>query len=65
MSKITTSPTPCRAAIYIRVSTEEQHLNGLSLPAQRMALEDYATKNGYTTACAFTPTELRFPARKK
>lgn len=47
MLKITTSPTPCRAAIYIRVSTEEQHLNGLSLPAQRMALEDYATKNGY------------------
>lgn len=37
-----------RAAIYIRVSTEEQHLNGLSLPAQRMALEEYAEKNGYT-----------------
>lgn len=37
-----------RAAIYIRVSTEEQHLNGLSLPAQRLALEEYANKNGYT-----------------
>lgn len=36
-----------RCAIYIRVSTEEQHLNGLSLPAQRLALEDYAQKHGY------------------
>ena len=37
-----------RAAIYIRVSTEEQHLNGLSLPAQRLALEEYAEKNGFS-----------------
>lgn len=36
-----------RCAIYIRVSTEEQHLNGLSLPAQRLALEEYADKNNY------------------
>lgn len=36
-----------RCAIYIRVSTEEQHLNGLSLPAQRLALEEYASKNDY------------------
>ena len=36
-----------RAAIYIRVSTEEQHLNGLSLPAQRQALTEYALKNEY------------------
>lgn len=36
-----------RCAIYIRVSTEEQHLNGLSLPAQKMALEEYAQKNNY------------------
>ena len=35
-----------RCAIYIRVSTEEQHLNGLSLPAQRKALEEYAKKAG-------------------
>ena len=39
-----------RCAIYIRVSTEEQHLNGLSLPAQRTALEDYAATNGYHVA---------------
>lgn len=37
-----------RCAIYIRVSTEEQHLNGLSLPAQRKALTEYAQNNGYT-----------------
>lgn len=41
------NPVP-RAAIYIRVSTEEQHLNGLSLPAQRFELEKYAQENGYT-----------------
>ncbi|MBT9775913.1 hypothetical protein GPL15_05265 [Clostridium sp. MCC353] len=39
-----------RCAIYIRVSTEEQHLNGLSLPAQRLALEEYAQKHGYEIA---------------
>lgn len=37
-----------RCAIYIRVSTEEQHLNGLSLPAQRKVLTDYAVANNYT-----------------
>lgn len=37
-----------RCAIYIRVSTEEQHLNGLSLPAQKMALTEYADRNGLT-----------------
>lgn len=36
-----------RAAIYIRVSTEEQHLNGLSLPAQKKALSEYAEHCGY------------------
>lgn len=37
-----------RCAIYIRVSTEEQHLNGLSLPAQRKALTEYAEQHGYS-----------------
>ncbi|MCI7129599.1 MAG: recombinase family protein [Lachnospiraceae bacterium] len=37
-----------RCAIYIRVSTEEQHLNGLSLPAQRKVLTEYAEANNYT-----------------
>ncbi len=36
-----------RCAIYIRVSTEEQHINGLSLPAQKKVLTEYAEQNGY------------------
>lgn len=36
-----------RCAIYIRVSTEEQHLNGLSLPAQKKALTEFALANNY------------------
>ena len=36
-----------RAALYPRVSTEEQHIKGLSLPAQQQALEDYAKSQGY------------------
>lgn len=36
-----------RCAIYIRVSTEEQHLNGLSLPAQKKALTEFANANNY------------------
>ena len=34
-----------RVALYIRVSTTEQKLNGLSLEAQRDALTDYANKH--------------------
>lgn len=40
-------PKIMKCAIYIRVSTEEQHLNGLSLPAQRKALTEYAEANNY------------------
>lgn len=36
-----------RCAIYIRVSTEEQHLNGLSLPAQKKALTEFAGAQNY------------------
>ena len=36
-----------RAALYPRVSTEEQHIKGLSLVAQQQALEDYAKSQGY------------------
>ena len=36
-----------RCAIYIRVSTEEQHLNGLSLPAQKKALTEFAGARNY------------------
>ena len=41
---------PRRAALYIRVSTEEQARKGYSLPAQKEDLEDYARKNGYAIA---------------
>lgn len=40
--------TPLRCALYPRVSTEEQHINGLSLPAQKQALQEYAQYMGYT-----------------
>ena len=36
-----------RAALYIRVSTDEQARKGYSLPAQREALETYAKQNNY------------------
>lgn len=35
-----------RAAIYIRVSTEEQDLNGLSSGTEK-ALTEFAERNGY------------------
>ena len=40
-------PEVRRAALYIRVSTEEQAKKGYSLPAQKEDLEGYAKKNGY------------------
>lgn len=36
-----------RVVFYIRVSTEEQKLHGLSLKTQRMKLEEYAEKHNY------------------
>lgn len=39
--------TILRCALYPRVSTEEQHINGLSLPAQRQALQEYAERMNY------------------
>ncbi len=35
-----------RVAIYIRVSTEEQRINGLSVDTQKAALTEYATQHG-------------------
>ncbi|WP_088907624.1 recombinase family protein [Brevibacillus formosus] len=37
-----------RAAIYIRVSTEEQSKEGCSLEAQEEELREYAATKGYT-----------------
>ncbi len=42
-----TPPITRRAALYIRVSTEEQAKKGYSLEAQREDLEEFANKNGY------------------
>lgn len=42
-----------RVVFYIRVSTEEQKLHGLSLDAQRMKLEEYAEKHGYKVIGAY------------
>ena len=39
-----------RAALYIRVSTDEQAKKGYSLPAQKEDLEEYAKKHGYVIA---------------
>lgn len=36
-----------RVVFYIRVSTEEQKLHGLSLDAQKMKLEEYAKEHNY------------------
>lgn len=51
MPKNGTAPTAVRrAALYIRVSTEEQAKKGYSLPAQKEDLEEYAKRNGYAIA---------------
>ncbi len=46
-------PPVRRAALYIRVSTEEQAKKGYSIPAQREDLEEYAKVNGYAIAGVF------------
>lgn len=45
-----TVPGVRRAALYIRVSTEEQAKEGYSLPAQLSNLEAYAKEHGYAIA---------------
>lgn len=39
--------SPCRVALYIRVSREEQKIKGLSLEAQQERLEEYARQQGW------------------
>ena len=39
--------TPIRAALYVRVSGEEQKITGLSLEAQQERLEKYAKEKGW------------------
>ncbi len=54
LKKAQTCPPPVRrAALYIRVSTEEQAKQGYSIPAQREDLEGYARRNGLAVAGVF------------
>ena len=54
MRKEQNCPPPVRrAALYIRVSTEEQAKKGYSIPAQREDLEEYARRNGLAIAGVF------------
>lgn len=52
-----------RVALYIRVSTEEQALHGLSLEAQDTALTEYAKKNGMVIVDRYVDEGIT--ARKK
>lgn len=52
-----------RAAAYIRVSTEEQRIHGLSVDAQKDALTEYARSNGMTIVDYYIDAGLT--ARKK
>ena len=52
-----------RTALYIRVSTEEQAIHGLSLEAQDAALTDYANKNDLTIVGRYMDEGIT--ARKK
>ncbi len=57
MKTLTPRPDPQdarRAALYIRVSTDEQAEEGLSLDAQRKALEAFCQQQGYRIVECFT-----------
>ena len=57
-------PAPARrAALYIRVSTDEQARQGYSLPAQEEDLRDYARRSGYAVAGLYVDDGVS--ARKK
>ena len=52
-----------RAALYIRVSSEEQAMHGLSLQAQRETLTAYAKENGLSVVGLYADEGIT--ARKK
>lgn len=56
-------PAAQRAALYIRVSTEEQVMHGLSLSAQRETLLDYAKAHKYNVVDVYADEGIT--ARKK
>ncbi len=66
MSRAKTRIEDCtvqRAALYIRVSTEEQAMHGLSLTAQRETLTRYVAENGLRLVGAYVDEGIT--ARKK
>ena len=43
-----------RVFLYVRVSTEEQAIHGLSIDAQTAALEEWARTNGHKVVGVYT-----------
>lgn len=56
-----------RVFLYVRVSTEEQALHGLSIEAQTKALEDWAKESGHRVVGIYTDAGIsaRKPATKR
>ncbi len=56
-----------RVFLYIRVSTEEQAVHGLSIEAQTAALEEWAKANGHKVVGIYTDAGIsaRKPAKKR
>lgn len=59
-----------RAALYVRVSTEEQAQEGYTLEAQRQALEDYCVSEGWEVAGiyrdeGYSGTNINRPAYRR
>lgn len=54
-----------KVAIYIRVSTDEQRDQGLSIPAQRQALIKYCEENGHTNIEEYIDEGISAGAMKK
>ena len=53
--------------LYVRVITEEQAINGLSIEAQTAALEEWAKSNGHKVVGIYTDAGIsaRKPASKR
>lgn len=56
-----------RAALYVRVSTEEQRLHGLSIEAQTMALKEWAAQQGHDVVGIYNDAGIsaRKPAKAR
>ena len=56
-----------RVFLYVRVSTEEQAVHGLSIEAQTMALEEWAKSNNYQVSGLYVDAGIsaRKPATKR